>query len=266
MNPAAQSYLEKWRQRCPELRLIEVFHRGVEGARQLAWACMLSEWEEAMFASSEGAVGRTKLQWWSEDLARGRDAAQHPLSRHLLALLDAQAIPADNWRRLGSHAQQIDSHAMDPDSAAQRARWLPFSTALAEVEQGVLGHPVEPERISAQLRFDRLLAQLMPDAAEVSMLPRDLLTRFGAPEHWRGQESSAAWTALAVAWAAPVPTCGSTWRRLRQRLQQRCWARLRRGFGVQRASELPGTALLWHTWRAAQQAGVQATPHSHVRS
>lgn len=268
MTAAADSYLGKWRQRCPDLRLLEVFHRGAEGARQLAWACMLAEWEEAMFATSDSAVGRTKLQWWSEDLARGRDAAQHPLSRHLLGLVDAQAVTADSWRKLGSRAQQLlqDGRATDPDCAAQQARWRPFATALADTERALLGHPVEPASISAQHRFDRLLAQLLADGAEVSMLPADLRARFGDAGHWRGQESAAAWAALAAAWSAPGPACGSTWRRLRHRLQQRCWTRLRRGLGVQRASELGGTSLLWHAWRAAQQAAAQETPHSHVRS
>lgn len=268
MSGPAQSYLEKWRQRCPELRLLEVFHRGAEGARQLAWACMLAEWEEAMFSAGDPAVGRTKLLWWCEDLARGRDAAQHPLSRHLLELLESRPVEAESWRQLGAAALQLQQtdRAGDPDCATQQERWQPFAGSLAALEQAALGHPVDAVTLAAQLRFDRLLVQLARDGGEVSMLPRDFRSRFGGQEYWRGQGSAAGWTALAIAWATPDGESGSAWRRLRLRLQQRCWVRLRRGEGVQRAGELGSAALLWHSWRAAQRAGAQATPHSHVRS
>lgn len=179
---ALDSFVAKWLDRHPEMAVLEAFCPPAGRRRYRAWGALTHELAQAMFATSEASVGRTKLAWWEQDLAAGPGGARHPVSRALLAECPGEALPAPaDWRRLITAAIDLSeasrfAAAVVPPAAPSRA----FADSLAAVEAQVFGRPSDPSAIAAALRLDRLLettADSPADAAEpLGQLVDDVVT------------------------------------------------------------------------------------------
>lgn len=254
LDGAAASMVRKWCDRRAELRLAEVFLRGPTAGLELAWACVLAEWHEAMFAVQDARVALTKLEWWGRDLAQG-SASAHPLGRIVAGAAAERGIEAARWTQAADAARLLAIHEeVDSEVGVSIARWLPFAEAVAALERDLLDHEVDAGTVSAQWRTELLLQQL--DSVSPTLLPMNLRAKFGAPERWC-EALPEGWSALAAAWGQPASGSGGHVRQLRHRLQRRFWRGVCAGSSPTRAAELRPLSLLWHSWRAARAARPQ---------
>ena len=211
--------------------------------------CVLAEWHESMFGAQDARVRLTKLAWWGRDLAQGV-AAQHPLGRIVARAGAERGLDAARWTAAVDAASVLAIHDdVDSDAAAGCARWRPLAEAVAAIEQGLLGQPVDAETVSAQWRTETLLSQL--HAANAPLLPMNLRARFGAIERWR-EGLPDGWRALHAEWGQPERSRGGMLRHLRHRLQRDFWRRLCAGRQPEQAVALRPVGLLWHSWQAAR--------------
>lgn len=90
----ALSFVERWRERDPSLRLAEVYARGP------GWIIGMGlyfELAECLFRLQEPSVREAKLGWWTEEVGcYGQAQARHPLS----VALHARAIPTQALRSI----------------------------------------------------------------------------------------------------------------------------------------------------------------------
>lgn len=251
---AARSFIDKWQQDEPELRLLAVFLP--ELLRQLGpiWLTLLHELDQAMFETSDPAVSRTKLAWWGEDLAAGRDA-RHPLAQALLSCAVVSVAPMD-WRQLARSAIALaehDSSAADWD--ALRARWQPYAEQVAALESALFGQPSATDIVLVQSIRGRCLRALQLQQPERMPVPLQLRARFGAElatqaEAWR--QVGAALSAVERLRRNPAPMH----RHLIERRDGERIARLAAGAALPLRPVSPWRPLWW-SWRAARAAAAR---------
>jgi hypothetical protein len=245
-DPCA-SFVAKWLQREPEMRLASVFCPPGELARFQAWGGLLHELREAMFELSDPRVTSVKTAWWAEELiGLGQGRQRHPLSEALLG----KAAP---WSALGRALLEFDGSASRAaDSQQAIGLLLPSAAAVVAVESALFATP-SPGAAAPSLAVHWLLQRLPGGLAgdDLARLPMHLLARHGLSAN---ELSSAKADPLLRDWAselllrlpAPVPGAAlirrSRWRFDRARLQ-----RLAAGKGF---AEPPALATLWRAWRA----------------
>ncbi|HZH43583.1 MAG TPA: phytoene/squalene synthase family protein [Lysobacter sp.] len=134
LDPALESFIDKWRGRWPEWPVAEIFVPPAQRALALAWATLLQELTDAAWGGRDARPGEAKLGWWQEELtgwAAGR--RRHPLGQAL------QRQPA-TWARL---AQALDTlpATREPARDAEQAiaALQAFAAAAAEAEQALFG-------------------------------------------------------------------------------------------------------------------------------
>jgi len=233
-STALDSFLDKWRTRWPEWRVVEVFVPISQRQLAVAWFALLQEFTDAMNIAGDPLPADAKLAWWGEELRDwSRQRSRHPLGR----VLEPNRAP---WFELAEALPaliRLRERPQDPATAFQAVQ--PLATAVAEVESALFGSTAGQAlvlSISAQW-----LAARLDEAGDAAI-----------PVHFTGQVdlSQRGWSqALLGQW--PVRTDGAIPRKLWSALAQ---SRLRRfsAAGEGYAPLSPARAL-WLGWRAARR-------------
>jgi len=254
MAEASASYIAKWQQRQPEMRVLEAFAAPDQRTLLTHWWALWNELDEAMFELSDPAVARSKLAWWGQDLAAGA-RAQHPLVRALLAEPRAAAVSAARWRELAQQAIALasDEFAAD-DIAGVKARWQPLADVFAVLEQALFGR-ADAARIAAQWQMARALRALRRGQPERAGLPLQLLARHGLVlGDLSGQEPpSAFWRDYRDELYGTAAEAAALPRRARDEFDRLQLNRLVAGQPLARAMAISPWRALWLAWRAARR-------------
>ena len=67
-STALDSFLDKWRTRWPEWRVVEVFVPAGQRPLAVAWFALLQEFTDAMNIAGDPLPADAKLAWWGGDL------------------------------------------------------------------------------------------------------------------------------------------------------------------------------------------------------
>jgi hypothetical protein len=156
-STALDSFLDKWRTRWPEWRVVEVFVPVAQRQLAIAWFALLQEFTDAMNIAGDPLPADAKLAWWGEELRDwSRQRSRHPLGR----VLEPNRAP---WFELAETLPvliRLRERPQDPAAAFELVQ--PLATAVANVESalfgaaaGVVGQPLV-RSISAQWLATRL--------------------------------------------------------------------------------------------------------------
>jgi phytoene synthase len=130
------SFEQKWLAAFPENNVLRVFLSPADRVLNAAFACLIFELAQTALHIAETQIAASKLNWWSEELARASaQQARHPITQTLFSDGRARAIAPDFWQALvrGATAQMgIDSSA---DFASQIEQAQRFSLPLARIER-----------------------------------------------------------------------------------------------------------------------------------
>lgn len=232
-STALDSFLDKWRTRWPEWRVVESFVPESQRLLAVAWFSLLQEFTDGMNIAGDPLPADAKLAWWGEELRDWQQQrSRHPLGR----VLEPHRAPWFELAEALPTLQRLRERPRDAADAGEVAR--PLAAAIAGVEAILFGSPPSVEAvqaIKAQLLFARL------ESAGVAALPLQMPA--GA------EASQAAWADhLRQQW--PVLKGGATARRLWSAL---ALSRLQR-FTTAEAGIAPlsPAAALWRGWRAAR--------------
>lgn len=258
-GPIVQPYFDKWRQREPELALIDTFLPPALRLKELCWHSLLHEFEHSLFGAQEASVAEMKLRWFVQDLAAA-DKARHPLAK---ALFREVAHEAERWQALPwaewlSAALVLNEHTQSPASVATWLQaWQPYGRHLAVIEASLLGRPLAAE-VLVPLLAGRHLVQQLREHGESAALPLDLWlvggdaaadTMFGPHSRPRWQQLSGH---LSAVWQ-PVQEAGGAVRLLQARHLWRQFQSLCRN-GALPAQRFFPWQRLWDTWQASRTA------------
>jgi hypothetical protein len=249
----ADSYLEQWLAREPEMELAQLFCAPAERRRVALWYCLQHELDDAAFNLSDATVTQAKLAWWADELQRGvTGAARHPLLVELFQQPGARAIDARRW---ATTAQRALALALDERSPADvddlLQRYLPYAAALAEIETALFGGRSEAQALAIERIVRRLGAEPAPRAAmewPLQLLARVQLARdaLAAGAHAQSLRRELAPSLLT---RLPADPAAPRHRRMRQALDR--W-RLQQWLQGRVAPAPSGWRRLWLLWRAAR--------------
>lgn len=170
-SQAADGFVDKWREREPEMALVEVFCPTPDRPMLRAVGALQSELVESIFEISDSMVARTKLSWWLQDLQSG-ERGRHPLTRAIHAASGERRLRPDLWLDLLQAAIEL----LDSDHRPTRledavGELLPFASVWTDVESGLLGTSGTPTQIAFCLQTQRSLRALGGVFPERSRLP-----------------------------------------------------------------------------------------------
>jgi len=225
-SDSLDGFLDKWRERWPEWRLVDRFVAPELHRRTLAWFALLQEFDDMLNTAGDPLPANAKLGWWGEELRSwAGQRSRHPLGR----VLEPVRAP---WAQLAEALPDlVEARDTAADPAQARRSLQRFADAVAAVEATLFDAPLQPRAGDAVLtqmlaqRVQELGAAAVPAAA-------------GGERQW--QQS------LLARWPARVD--GPRPRRLYAVLARgRLQARIRGG------DYQPGPAgLLWRSWWAAR--------------
>ena len=233
-STALDSFLDKWRARWPEWRVVEVFVPSSQRQLAVAWFALLQEFTDAMNIAGDPLPADAKLAWWGEELRDwSRHRSRHPLGR----VLEPHPAP---WFELAEALPaliRLRERPGDSETAFDNARGL--ASAVALVESALFGHALGDALtlcLSAQLLAARL------EEAGSATVPGHLANKADpSPDDWS--------EAVLRQW--PTRSGGAVPRRLWSALAR---SRLRRftaaGEGI---APLSPARALWLGWRAARR-------------
>ena len=162
-STALDSFLDKWRMRWPEWRVVEIFVPEAQRQLAVAWFSLLQEFTDGMNIAGDPLPADAKLAWWGEELRDWQQQrSRHPLGR----VLEPHRAP---WFELAEALPALQRLRERPRDAA--AAWeiaKPLATAIAAVEAVLFGAKPSAQwvqAIQAQLLFARL------ESAGVAALP-----------------------------------------------------------------------------------------------
>jgi hypothetical protein len=234
-STALDSFLDKWRSRWPEWRVVEVFVPVSQRRLAVAWFALLQEFTDAMNIAGDPLPADAKLAWWGEELRDwSRQRSRHPLGR----VLEPNRAPWFELAEALSTLIRLRERPQDPATAFQIVQ--PLAKAIAEVESALFGS-AEGQALVVAISAQWLAARL--DEAGDAAVPVDFATQAGSAQH--------AWSqALFEQW--PARSDGAIPRKLWSALAR---SRLRRfsaaGEGY---APLSPVRALWLGWRAASAA------------
>ena len=233
-STALENFLDKWRTRWPEWRVVEVFVPASQRRLAVAWFALLQEFTDAMNIAGDPLPADAKLAWWGEELRDwSKQRSRHPLGR----VLEPNRAP---WFELSEALPALIRLRERPQDSATAFQVVePLAMAIAEVESALFGSAAGQAlvlTISAQW-----LATRLDEAGDAAI-----------PVHFAAQAdpSQQAWSqALLGQW--PVRNDGAIPRKLWSALAR---SRLRRfsaaGEGY---APLSPVRALWLGWRAARR-------------
>ena len=235
-STALDSFLDKWRTRWPEWRVVEVFVPASQRPLAVAWFALLQEFTDAMNIAGDPLPADAKLAWWGEELRDwNRQRSRHPLGR----VLEPHRAP---WFELAEALPTLIQLRDRPqDEASAFHATMPLARAIAAVER-VLFPEIQEQGdwstfIAAQLLATRL------EGAGVAALPAPLANEGVASQSEWAQQLLRRWPSRA---SGPLP------RRLVGALARSQLQRFRPG-GESVATLSPPRAL-WLGWRAARRS------------
>ncbi|RZA28954.1 MAG: phytoene/squalene synthase family protein [Lysobacteraceae bacterium] len=230
---ALDSFLDKWRSRWPEWRVVEVFVPEPQRRLALAWFALLQEFVDTMNVAGDPLPADAKLGWWGEELRDWNgQRSRHPLGR----VLEPVRAP---WFEL-AEALPVLVRLREPLGDAADAIQLvrPLAKAIAQVETalfGSAGGEALVDSIGAQWLAARLLDSVdavLPGEGQAGPGP--------AYRQWSAE--------LLGRWP---PRQGAVPRRLWSALAR---SRLQRCPGpADGVAPLPPLRALWLGWRAASR-------------
>ncbi len=138
-NSSFLAYEQKLFSAQPELAVIGVFLPNRQRRMLTAFACLVHELELTAFTIREPQVAISKLQWWTEELARAvTGQAQHPVTRALFEIEPVRAQSVLMWQALLEGAStQLDSRS-PPDLPIQLQQMGHFYAPVANLEMALL--------------------------------------------------------------------------------------------------------------------------------
>ncbi|MEO7149942.1 MAG: squalene/phytoene synthase family protein [Rhodanobacteraceae bacterium] len=202
MSEALEHWLRDWRAAHPQLETAWLFLHEDERARLGAFAALVSEWLEAVYAIREPQVAVAKLQWWGEELHLAQEGrARHPLTQALFLDQRIRALPTDWWDEVIDAALARLDAPPASDFAAQLAQARPLQAALARIETAVWfdirADPTRAQRVAILQHLVDALRHLLQELAHNrSPLPMNLLARHGLTQAALGEDSEARRAAL----------------------------------------------------------------------
>ena len=233
-STALDSFLDKWRMRWPEWRVVEVFVPDAQRELALAWFALLQEFTDAMNISGDPLPADAKLAWWGEELRDwSRQRSRHPLGR----VLEPQSAP---WFELAEALPVLIQMREAPSQPAAVFDTLrPLALATAQVEAALFGQAAT-DALVQDISLQWLAARL--HEAGTAAVPVALLSQSATPvSDWAGQ--------LQRQW--PAHTDGAIPRRLWSALAR---SRLQRFTTVEQGiAPLSPARALWLGWRAARR-------------
>ena len=222
-STALDSFLDKWRTRWPEWRVVEAFVPAQQRQLAVAWFTLLQEFSDATNVAGDPLPADAKLAWWGEELRDwSRRRSRHPLGRllepHPAAWFElSEALPV-----LIRLREELPSVELALDASR------PLVDAVGRVESSLFQHPPSDALLQA------LSAQLLAERVNG-----------GSAESSRTQ-----WAQLVLSrWPSQAGAA----------LPRRLWsavarARLQQSIGkAGDASPLAPARALWTGWRAARQ-------------
>lgn len=234
-STALDSFLDKWRTRWPEWRVVEVFVPAAQRQLAVAWFALLQEFTDAMNIAGDPLPADAKLAWWGEELRDwSRQRSRHPLGR----VLEPNRAP---WFELAEALPvliRLRERPQDPAAAFELVR--PLATAVAEVESTLFGAAAAGQPLVQAISAQWLATRL--DAAGDAAVP----VRFGN----HADPSQRSWSReLLERW--PTRNSGAIPRRLWSALAR---SRLRR-FTAAGEGYMPLSPVraLWLGWRGARR-------------
>ena len=231
---ALDSFLDKWRLRWPEWRVVEVFVPDAQRELALAWFALLQEFTDAMNIAGDPLPADAKLAWWGEELRDwSRQRSRHPLGR----VLEPKRAP---WFELAEALPVLirmrDSQS-EPAVVFDSVR--PLALAIAQVESALFEHQSTDALVQAISL--QLLAARLHETGNAAV-PAALASQSSTPaSDWAAQ--------LLQQW--PARTDGSIPRRLSSALAR---SRLQRFTAADEGiAPLSPARALWLGWRAARR-------------
>ena len=232
-STALDSFLEKWRIRWPEWRVVEIFVPEAQRRLVVAWFSLLQEFTDAMNIAGDPLPADAKLAWWGEELRDWQQQrSRHPLGR----VLEPHRAP---WFELAEALPVLQRLRERPrDAADVQEIAKPLATAIAAVEAVLFG--ARPSLDWVQAIQAQLLSARLENAGQ-SALPLQLPANVEASQAGWANHLLQQWPALKE---------GANARRLWSALAR---ARLQR-FTTAEAGVAPlsPAAALWRGWRAAR--------------
>ncbi|MEO6518086.1 MAG: phytoene/squalene synthase family protein [Pseudoxanthomonas sp.] len=234
-STALDSFLDKWRTRWPEWRVVEVFVPEAQRALAVAWFALLQEFTDAMNITGDPLPADAKLAWWGEELRDWqRQRSRHPLGR----VLEPHRAP---WFELAEALPALKRMRETPATEAEAFEIaLPLADAIAAVERVLFAFPQVSgwsHALAAQLLATRL------EGGGAAAIP----LQAGSQQAL----SQADWTArLLDHW--PARAAGPLPRRLASALARSQLQRFKASAAA--VATLSPPRALWLGWRAASQA------------
>ena len=232
-STALDSFLDKWRGRWPEWRVVEVFVPEAQRPLAVAWFALLQEFTDAMNITGDPLPADAKLAWWGEELRDWQQQrSRHPLGR----VLEPHRAP---WFELAEALPalvRLRERPANEEQALEAA--MPLATAIANVERALFSAPGAAHwanAVAAQLLAARL------EGAGAAAPPLAVAGQAPVPElEWA--------TRLLELW--PARADGPLPRRLASALARSQLQRFQ-GSGKPVVTLAPPRAL-WLGWRAAR--------------
>lgn len=175
------SFVAKWTQRSPELRLALGFSRAGERPFREAFACLCMELESTGLVTRADEPATIKLDWWLDEFARAAGGeARHPLTRVLAGHPLWADTPLASWQEAVVAALGLRDAAPAADREALFAALGGLYRPLAMVEARLFA-PLDAEARARQC----VLARALEDTARLEAgledgrlpLPLDLMAR-----------------------------------------------------------------------------------------
>lgn len=233
-STALDSFLDKWRTRWPEWRVVEVFVPPSQRQLAVAWFALLQEFTDAMNIAGDPLPADAKLAWWGEELRDwSRQRSRHPLGR----VLEPNRAP---WFELAEALPVlIRSRERPQDPAAAFEVVQPLAAAVARVESALFGS-VANEALVPSISAQWLATRL--DEAGDAAVPLGFASHTDSLQRSWSHELLEQW---------PARSGGATPRKLWSALAR---SRLRR-FAVAGEGYAPLSPVraLWLGWRAARR-------------
>ncbi|MGH8027136.1 MAG: phytoene/squalene synthase family protein [Pseudoxanthomonas sp.] len=234
-STALDSFLDKWRTRWPEWRVMEVFVPASQRQLAVAWFALLQEFTDAMNIAGDPLPADAKLAWWGEELRDwNRQRSRHPLGR----VLEPHRAP---WFELAEALPVLIRLRERPrDAAAAFDAVQPLAMAVAQVESALFG-PAAGQALVSSISAQWLATRL--DGAGEAAVPVHLADQAANP-------SPRSWSeALLQQW--PLRNGGAIPRRLWSALAR---SRLQRFTAAgEEVAPLSPVRALWLGWRAARR-------------
>jgi hypothetical protein len=233
-STALDSFLDKWRTRWPEWRVVEVFVPQSQRQLAVAWFALLQEFTDAMNIAGDPLPADAKLAWWGEELRDwSRQRSRHPLGR----VLEPQRAP---WFELAEALPvliRMREPFAQPEAVFDAMR--PLASAIAQVESALFHHTSSDALVHA-IGLQSLATRLH-EAADAAV-PLSFASSSGTPApEWAGE--------LLRQW--PAHADGAIPRRLWSALAR---SRLQRYMPAEQGvAPLSPVRALWLGWRAARQ-------------